>query len=809
MAPYYRPVTSRCYVSTFRAICDSFREVLSPEVENSLRTVHIHQFLFFPAFQQNIPLMYELLKCWDSTEEGFKIKDQLLKFSTDEVAILTGLPNTGVEIIWHNEPLGGVLSTELKSEMTQLSRSTDDATVLKTFISFVVSNLFFPLNSLKTSRRLVSIASSLEEFSSINWAWTLREFMVNEFNRMATKLATEKPLGYINGFIPLLLVWFLEHVNVNKPTNPDSRPRFLRWEGNTNIFYSSEKAAHLVANLKENQIVYVLDGLSAEEADLVHADLTSFQPPPSPLKQKSHEPSDLPPAKKIRIKTSQTSQKPVHELPHESKEEFQSAQAFAQPEWLSHMEERMHNWFDAASSKIQKAIGDRIDKIEANLRRVEGKVDDLQHKFDNHCLQCTVDPERTTAESSSPTTESSHETVEQPLVKWKRLRKFTPTTMDEQPPTTTEQEATPLGDESSPIPMDEQPPTTIEQEVTRLGDESPPITTMQAPPSPTTKEQSPSTSTKEQSPTTKGKEIVPIEETQYPTTTGKAIVPTEDTQSPTTGKEIVTVSSQTIQDIRSPAQTEMDYPGKNFLAPDMQSFIDDCLKRYAYRQDVVFSSGNVILTRRDIDHILLDECLDNFHIDTCAFFLDRKTKALPEIYQPYLYVSPMHRILKSYNDYTDLYIKHIKKETLKRTNLLIMPIINNNHWTLLVGRLKERVWKLYDSLPNPQHKEICVTVVNELYIDLRKCFEADITKWRMNIVRGTPTQSNSFDCGMFVCKYMEKVVLKDKVDWSAYKYWQNNMPRYRADFAYQILLEGERIELNNVKKRIESAAKAH
>ncbi|KAL0918425.1 hypothetical protein M5K25_010434 [Dendrobium thyrsiflorum] len=711
MAPYYRPVTSRCYVSTFRAICDSFREVLSPEVENSLRTVHIHQFLFFPAFQQNIPLMYELLKCWDSTEEGFKIKDQLLKFSTDEVAILTGLPNTGVEIIWHNEPLGGVLSTELKSEMTQLSRSTDDATVLKTFISFVVSNLFFPLNSLKTPRRLVSIASSLEEFSSINWAWTLREFMVNEFNRMATKLATEKPLGYINDFIPLLLVWFLEHVNVNKPTNPDSRPRFLRWEGNTNIFYSSEKAAHLVANLKENQIVYVLDGLSAEEADLVHADLTSFQPPPSPLKQKSHEPSDLPPAKKIRIKTSQTSQKPVHELPHESKEEFQSAQAFAQPEWLSHMEERMHNWFDAASSKIQKAIGDRIDKIEANLRRVEGKVDDLQHKFDNHCLQCTVDPERTTAESSSPTTESSHETVEQPLVKWKRLRKFTPTTMDEQPPTTTEQEATPLGDESSPIPMDEQPPTTIEQEATRLGDESPPITTMQAPPSPTTKEQSPSTSTKEQSPTTKGKEIVPTEETQYPTTTGKAIVPTEDTQSPTT-------------------------------APDMQSFIDDCFKRYAYRQDVVFSSGNVILTRRDIDHILLDECLDNFHIDTCAFFLDRKTKALPEIYQPYLYVSPMHR-------------------------------------------------------------------VNELYIDLRKCFEADITKWRINIVRGTPTQSNSFDCGMFVCKYMEKVVLKDKVDWSAYKYWQNDMPRYRADFAYQILLEGERIELNNVKKRIESAAKAH
>ncbi|KAL0906156.1 hypothetical protein M5K25_024625 [Dendrobium thyrsiflorum] len=51
MAPYSRPVTSRCYVSTFRTICDSFREVISEEVENSLRTINIHQFLFFPAFQ--------------------------------------------------------------------------------------------------------------------------------------------------------------------------------------------------------------------------------------------------------------------------------------------------------------------------------------------------------------------------------------------------------------------------------------------------------------------------------------------------------------------------------------------------------------------------------------------------------------------------------------------------------------------------------------------------------------------------------------------------------------------------------------
>ncbi|KAL0927742.1 hypothetical protein M5K25_001948 [Dendrobium thyrsiflorum] len=790
--PYYRPVTSRCYVSTFRAICDSFREVLSVEVENTLRTLHIHQFLFFPAFQQNMPLMYELLKCWDSTEEGFKIKDQLLKFSTDEVAILTGLPNTGAEIIWHNEPLGGVMSTELKTEMTQLSRSTDDATVLKTFISFVLSNLFVPLNSLKTPRRLVSIASSLEEFSSINWAWTLREFLVNEFNRMATKLATEKPLGYINGFLPLLLVWFLEHINVNTPTYPDSRPRFLRWEGNTSIFYNSEKAANLVATLKEKQILYVIDGVSAVEAELVHADITSFQPPPSPLKQKSHEQSELPPAKKRRVKASQK-----QKSPDETKVEFQAAEGFAQPEWLSLLEKRMNNLIDTVSRKIKEEIGDRLDKIEDNLHRVEAKVDDLQTKFINHCSECPVRP----AESSSSSTES----VDQTLAGWKKKSKIIPNV-----------------DAESPIPMDDQTPTPSDEEATKLGDESPPVSTMQSPPSspkkeptneesPSTKDQSPSTkdqspSTKDQSPSTQQQSPSPKQ--QSPTTTCKEIVCTDEMQSPTTGMEIVCVSD-TVKDLRRPAQTTMYYRGKEFLAQDMQLFIDDCLKKYAYLEDVVFSSGNIILNRRDIDHILLDDCLDNFHIDAYAFFVDRKTKAIPAIYQPYLYISPMHRILNDYKDPSDIYIKHINKETLRRTHLLIIPIIHNNHWTLLVGRLKERVWKLYDSLPNPQHKDICVTVINDLFKDLNKCFDADITKWRINIVRGTPTQSNSFDCGMFVCKYMDKVVGKDKVDWTEYKFWQSDMPRFRAEFAYQILLEGETVELMHVKDRIESAVKSH
>ncbi|PKU68604.1 hypothetical protein MA16_Dca025696 [Dendrobium catenatum] len=73
---------------------------------------------------------------------------------------------------------------------------------------FLLSNIFFPLNNYKTPRRLISVASNLSEFTSINWASCIRNFMVREFNIIFEKFQMKRPLGYINYFFPLLLVSF-------------------------------------------------------------------------------------------------------------------------------------------------------------------------------------------------------------------------------------------------------------------------------------------------------------------------------------------------------------------------------------------------------------------------------------------------------------------------------------------------------------------------------------------------------------------------------------------------------------------------
>ncbi|KAH0455678.1 hypothetical protein IEQ34_015710 [Dendrobium chrysotoxum] len=180
--PYQKPVTSRCYVTTFRKICDAFAEIIDDEVEQTFRNLKIYQFLKFPAFQQCIPLLFEILKFWNAADEGFVVNCHLFKFTSDEVSLLTGLPNIGDEIKWK--------------------------------------------------------------------------------------------------------IWFLEHFSCNKSSNLDSRPHFLRWEGNTNMYYTQDSATKLFKFSKNNEKAHLKRNNSTtksnwnvtdEEVEQLGADLNALQ----------------------------------------------------------------------------------------------------------------------------------------------------------------------------------------------------------------------------------------------------------------------------------------------------------------------------------------------------------------------------------------------------------------------------------------------------------------------------------------------------------------------------------------------------
>ncbi|KAH0466150.1 hypothetical protein IEQ34_006253 [Dendrobium chrysotoxum] len=79
-------------------------------------------------------------------------------------------------------------------------------------------------------------------------------------------------------------------------------------------------------------------------------------------------------------------------------------------------------------------------------------------------------------------------------------------------------------------------------------------------------------------------------------------------------------------------------------------------------------------------------------------------------------------------------------------------------------------------------------IIKQIHEDKAGVFPSDITTWKLQTVRGIPTQSNEYDCGIFVCKYMERVILKKKTDWASLKEWQKYMPKFRAELGYALCL---------------------
>ncbi|KAH0458731.1 hypothetical protein IEQ34_011545 [Dendrobium chrysotoxum] len=193
-----------------------------------------------------------------------------------------------------------------------------------------------------------------------------------------------------------------------------------------------------------------------------------------------------------------------------------------------------------------------------------------------------------------------------------------------------------------------------------------------------------------------------------------------------------------------------------------------------WKDDIIFQSGNIEINRGDIDDILTNQYLADNHVDAFAFLLSEKRKILPKEFQNYLYISPLYR--------------HINPDSVRESKLIVQPICFQGHWVLVVGRLKDKVWKLYDSLPNPEHKAICTEVIKQIHEDKAGAFPSDITTWKLQTVRGVPTQSNDYDCGIFVCKYMERVILRQKTDWASLKDWQKYMPKFRAELGYALCL---------------------
>ncbi|KAH0464774.1 hypothetical protein IEQ34_004877 [Dendrobium chrysotoxum] len=116
----------------------------------------------------------------------------------------------------------------------------------------------------------------------------------------------------------------------------------------------------------------------------------------------------------------------------------------------------------------------------------------------------------------------------------------------------------------------------------------------------------------------------------------------------------------------------------------------------------------------------MSEYLDTNHVDTFGILLIEKSQLCPGLYEPILFAYHAYKV-----DTTG-YVSHITKESISAANLMIVPIIEKAHWTLLIGNLKNKVWDFYDSLPKKNHRVVIHQVISHLYDETGNSFEMDI-----------------------------------------------------------------------------------
>ena len=116
-----------------------------------------------------------------------------------------------------------------------------------------------------------------------------------------------------------------------------------------------------------------------------------------------------------------------------------------------------------------------------------------------------------------------------------------------------------------------------------------------------------------------------------------------------------------------------------------------------------------------------------------------------------------------------------KSVNLLSKRLLIFPVHQDlSHWCLVIADVAAKQLIYFDSLANDNHH--CLKVLND-YLQERsgQCFSV---KQEKNV----PRQTNSSDCGVFICMYARCIAGE-----SAFCFSQTDIPSIRKQILFELL----------------------
>ncbi|KAK8963259.1 hypothetical protein KSP40_PGU014031 [Platanthera guangdongensis] len=189
-----------------------------------------------PKLYMNVEILEILLSSWDEDQCGFVIGGNIIPFTADDIALITGLPNRGDKVLRKNVGFNGDTNYGRRGRSLKgLEKSLDNAVQIfksspnsendRCFVQLMIlylwGSVLFPTSRIVPAY-LFYYVQNLEAIGNYNWADAIHSFLVKEIkkNNEGKRVADR----YISGLCLAVNVWFFEHVDFSVDTSVDSRP---------------------------------------------------------------------------------------------------------------------------------------------------------------------------------------------------------------------------------------------------------------------------------------------------------------------------------------------------------------------------------------------------------------------------------------------------------------------------------------------------------------------------------------------------------------------------------------------------------
>ncbi|KAK8946625.1 hypothetical protein KSP39_PZI006927 [Platanthera zijinensis] len=133
------------------------------------------------SLPHNIPLLYVLVRAFNRDKQAFLIGNNYLKLTVNEVVLILGLPNRGLDFTFVRLPCIDLTHKDLIEEINNLVvedwSPTLESRRLDSLIIYLVNVFFFPLKGMKIPASLHKI-DCLSTFVMYNWPKTIHHFLL-------------------------------------------------------------------------------------------------------------------------------------------------------------------------------------------------------------------------------------------------------------------------------------------------------------------------------------------------------------------------------------------------------------------------------------------------------------------------------------------------------------------------------------------------------------------------------------------------------------------------------------------------------